>query len=139
VAINYRDGNFATAVREVSGGTGANVILDCVGARYLDPNLECLAIDGKLVVIGLIGGARAEINLAALLSRRQSVTGSTLRTRSNASKAEIVSRFMERFGRAIELGSLRPVIDRILPLDQVAEAHRVVQASEHFGKVVLRI
>jgi tumor protein p53-inducible protein 3 len=139
VAINYREGSFATAVREVTGGTGAHVILDCVGGRYLEPNLECLAVDGRLVIIGLIGGARAEINLAGLLIRRQSIAGSTLRTRSNTDKTWIVRSFLDRFGEALEQGSLRPVIDRILPLEQAAEAHRVVQASEHFGKVVLRV
>lgn len=139
VAINYRKGSFATAVREVTGGTGAHVILDCVGGRYLEPNLECLSVDGRLVIIGLMGGARGEINLAALLTRRQSIVGSTLRTRSKGDKARIVRSFIERFGDALDRGLVRPVIDRILPLEQAAEAHRVVQASEHFGKVVLRV
>ena len=114
VAINYRNGSFAAAVREASGGTGVGVILDCVGGRYLEPNLECLALDGRLVVIGLIGGARAEINLAGLLMKRQSVIGSTLRSRSNADKAALVSAFRSRFGSALEQGQIRPVIDRVL-------------------------
>lgn len=139
VAINYRSGSFATAVRAASGDAGVGVILDCVGGRYLEPNLESLALDGKLVIIGLIGGARAEINLAGLLMKRQSVIGSTLRSRSNADKAALVSAFRARFGAALEQGQIRPVIDRVMPLEQAADAHRLVQSSEHFGKVVLRV
>jgi putative PIG3 family NAD(P)H quinone oxidoreductase len=139
VAINYRAGSFAAAVREASGGAGVGVILDCVGGRYLEPNLECLALDGRLVIIGLIGGARAEINLAGLLMKRQSVIGSTLRSRSNADKAALVRAFLARFGAALEQGKIRPMIDRVMPLDQAADAHRLVQSSEHFGKVVLRV
>lgn len=139
VAINYREGSFAAAVRAASGGAGVGVILDCVGGRYLEPNLECLALDGKLVIIGLIGGARAEINLAGLLMKRQSVIGSTLRSRSNGDKAALVRAFLARFGAALEQGTIRPVIDRVLPLERAADAHRLVQSSEHFGKVVLRV
>lgn len=139
VAINYRAGSFAAPVREATNGAGVGVILDCVGGRYCEPNLECLAVDGKLVIIGLIGGARSEINLAALLMKRQSVIGSTLRSRSNADKAALVRAFRARFGEALDRGQIRPVIDRVLPLEQAADAHRIVQASEHFGKVVLRV
>lgn len=139
VAINYRSGSFANAVRDATGGKGVGVILDCVGGRYLEPNLECLALDGRLVIIGLIGGARAEINLAGLLIKRQSVIGSTLRSRSNADKAALVQAFRSRFGAALEQGQIRPVIDRVMPLEQAGDAHRLVQSSEHFGKVVLRV
>jgi tumor protein p53-inducible protein 3 len=139
VALDYRAGDFAAPVREATGGRGVNAVLDCVGGSYLAQNLECLAVDGRLVIIGLIGGAKAEINLAALLMRRQHVIGSTLRTRALADKAEIVARFKERFGAALAGGRIKPVIDRVLPLAQAAEAHRVVQASTHFGKVVLRV
>jgi len=139
VAINYRGGDFSTAVREATGGRGVDVILDSIGAKYLTANIDCLAPDGRLVIIGLIGGAKEEINLALLLTRRLRVIGSTLRTRSAASKAEIVASFLQRFGDALAAGRLRPVIDRVLPLEQAAEAHRVVQSSAHFGKVVLRV
>jgi NADPH:quinone reductase-like Zn-dependent oxidoreductase len=101
--------------------------------------MECLATDGRLVIIGLMGGARAEINLAALLLRRLRVIGSTLRARPVAAKAEIVSGFLRRFGDALQAGRIKPIIDRVLPLGQAAEAHRVVQSSVHFGKVVLRV
>ena len=139
VAINYRDGDFAEKVRAATDGRGVDVILDSIGGRYFTQNLECLAIDGRLVIIGLIGGAKAEINLAALLARRQRVIGSALRTRSVADKTEIVARFVQRFGAAVAAGKIKPVIDRVLPLEQAAEAHRVVQSSVHFGKVVLRV
>jgi putative PIG3 family NAD(P)H quinone oxidoreductase len=139
VAINYRGGDFAAQVQEATGGRGVNVILDSIGGRYLAPNLDCLAAGGRLVIIGLIGGAKAEINLAALLLRRLCVIGSTLRARPITEKAEIVSSFLERFGEALNAGRIRPVIDRVLPLEQAAEAHRVVQSSVHFGKVVLTV
>jgi len=139
IAINYRDGDFTPQVREATDGKGVNVILDSIGGQYLGANLDCLATDGRLVIIGLIGGAKADINLALLLIRRLQVIGSTLRTRSAADKAEIVARFVERFGTALAAGRIKPVVDRVLPLEQAAEAHRIVQASTHFGKVVLRL
>ena len=139
VAINYRSGDFTSQVRDATGGNGVNVVLDSIGGKYLAANLECLALDGRLVIIGLIGGAKADINLAMLLLRRLRVIGSTLRTRSVADKAEIVARFLDRFGEALSAGRIKPIIDRVLPLEQAAEAHRVVQSSVHFGKVVLRV
>ena len=139
VAVNYRTGDFAAQVREATDGKGVDVVLDSIGGKYLAANLDCLAIDGRLVIIGLIGGAKADINLAMLLLRRLRVIGSTLRTRSAADKAEIVARFVARFGDALNAGRIKPVIDRVLPLEQAAEAHRIVQASTHFGKVVLRV
>jgi len=139
VAINYQAGDFITPVREATDGKGVDVVLDSIGGKYLAANLDCLAIDGRLVIIGLIGGAKSDINLAMLLLRRLRVIGSTLRTRSVADKAEIVSRFVARFGDALNAGRIKPVIDCVLPLEQAAEAHRIVQASTHFGKVVLRV
>lgn len=139
VALNYRSGDFAGAVREATGGKGVNVVLDHVGGRYLAQNLECLATDGRLVVIGLIGGAKAEVNLAQMLTRRLQVIGSTLRTRRIEDKAAIVASFRQRFGDLLAAGRLRPVVDRVLPLQEAAEAHRRMQASEHFGKIALRI
>jgi len=139
VAINYRDGDFSGAVREATGGRGVDAVLDHVGGKYFASNIDCLAVDGRLVIIGLIGGVKAEVNLALLLTRRLRVIGSTLRTRSTHDKAEIISKFIARFGSALEAGRLKPVVDRVLPLEQAAEAHRVVQSSAHFGKVVLRV
>lgn len=139
VAINYREGDFAPKVRAATDGRGVAVVLDSIGGKYLASNLECLASEGRLVIIGLMGGAKAEINLAVLLLRRLRVIGSTLRARSVADKAQIVSRFWERFGAALAAGRIKPVIDRVLPLTEAAEAHRVVQSSAHVGKVVLRV
>lgn len=139
VAINYRAANFAEVVREATQGQGVHVVLDHIGAKYLEGNLQCLASDGRLVVIGLMGGTRAELNLAPLLTRRLSIIGSTLRTRSSEDKAKIVAAFREQFGADLEAGRIRPVIDTVYLLEQVAEAHRRVQSSQHFGKVVLRV
>ena len=139
VALNYRAGDFAPAVREATDGRGVDVVLDCIGGKYFAANLECLAVDGRLVIIGLIGGARAELNLAMLLMRRLQVIGSTLRSRPAADKAAIVAAFVERFGAALGAGRLTPVIDHVFPLAQAADAHRLVQSSAHFGKVVLRV
>jgi len=139
MAINYREGDFAAKVREATDGRGVDVVLDHIGGKYLASNLDCLAVDGRLVIIGLVGGAKADINLAMLLMRRLHVIGSTLRTRSAADKADIVARFLEHFGAALTAGRIKPVIDRVLPLAQAAEAHRIVQSSVHFGKVVLRM
>ena len=139
VAVNYREGDFQAAALEATQGRGVDVVLDSIGGPYLADNLRALAIDGRLVVIGLMGGAKAELNLGALLSRRLQVIGSTLRTRSEAAKAEIVRGFTARFEDALAAGTIGPVVDRVLPLAEAAEAHRIMKASEHFGKIVLRV
>jgi putative PIG3 family NAD(P)H quinone oxidoreductase len=139
VAVNYRDGDFVAAAQQATGGRGADVVLDSIGAPYLERNLAALAVGGRLIEIGLMGGAKAEINLAALLARRLSVIGSTLRARPVEEKAELVVAFLARFGAALERGEIEPVIDRALPLADAAEAHRAMKASEHFGKIVLRV
>ncbi len=138
-AVDYRQDDFAAAARDATGGRGVDVVLDSIGAPYLEKNLASLAVGGRLVLIGLMGGAKAEIGLAQLLLRRLRVIGSTLRARPVEEKAQIVSAFQARFGPALEKGEIRPVVDRVLPLEQAAEAHRAVQASEHFGKIVLRV
>lgn len=138
-AINYRREDFSARVLAVTSGRGVNVILDPIGAQYLKSNLECLATDGRLVVIGMMGGMQAELNLPTLLMRRLSVIGSTLRSRSAARKAEIVASFLARFAGAVETGRIRPIVDRVFPLDDVAEAHRLMESSEHFGKIALAI
>jgi NADPH2:quinone reductase len=139
LAINYNDGPFPQKVKAATNGRGVDVILDCVGGAYLAQNLEALAQGGRLVLIGLMKGARAEIDLAAVLRRHLRVIGSTLRTRSVEEKAVIVDTFLKRFGQALESGAVRPTIDCVLPMAQVAEAHRRMQSSSHFGKIVLRV
>jgi NADPH:quinone reductase-like Zn-dependent oxidoreductase len=137
--VNYRSGDFVAEAKAATGGRGVDVVLDSIGAPYLERNLAALATGGRLVLIGLMGGAVAELNLGSLLVRRLHVIGSTLRARPVEEKAAIVAGFLARFGAALEAGEIGPVVDRVLPLDRAAEAHRLVKASEHFGKVLLRV
>jgi tumor protein p53-inducible protein 3 len=139
VAINYNSGPFAPKVKTATNERGANVILDSIGGAYLMPNIEALAQGGRLVLIGLMKGARSEIDLSIVLRRHLKIFGSTLRTRSVAEKAQIVSGFVARFGHELEAGRIRPPIYKTLPLAEAPTAHRMMQASEHFGKIVLRI
>ena len=137
-AINYREDDFARVVHDMTDGRGVDVVLDCIGAAYFERNLSCLAPDGRLVVIGMMGGGQTELDLASLLVGRKQVIGSTLRPRAPEAKAAIVRAFRQRFGAALDAGRLRPVIDRELPLERAAEAHRLMEASRHFGKIALR-
>ncbi len=137
VAVNYRSAKFVDAAKQATNGRGVDVVLDSIGAAYLEDNLGSLALGGRLVLIGLMGGAKAEINLGALLLRRLSLIGSTLRARPVEEKAAIVRGFVARFGDDLAAGRIRAVVDRVLPLAQAADAHRAIKASEHFGKIVL--
>ena len=137
-AFDYH-GAWADAVRAQTDGRGVDVVLDPIGASYLASNLDVLAVGGRLVIIGLMGGARAEVALGLLLVRRLSVIGSTLRTRPPEEKAALVAAFRRRFGADLAAGRIRPVVDRVLPLEAAPEAHRAMKASEHFGKIVLRV
>ncbi len=139
VAINYNSGPFAPKVKAATNDRGADVILDSIGGAYLMPNIEALAHGGRLVLIGLMKGAKSEIDLTAVLRRHLRIFGSTLRTRPAAEKAQIVAAFLMRFGRELEAGAIRPSIYRTLPLVEAPRAHRMMQASEHFGKIVLRV
>jgi len=136
---NYREEDWVETVRAATGGRGVDVILDSIGGAYLEQNLSALAIDGSLVVIGLMGGAKAEISLGALLMRRLKVMGSTLRTRSNEQKAAIVRAFLERFGEDLAAGKIRPILHEVFALEDAPDAHRMMKASSHFGKLVLRV
>ncbi|MGO9603920.1 MAG: NAD(P)H-quinone oxidoreductase [Candidatus Binataceae bacterium] len=138
VAINYRSGPFAPQVKAATSGHGADVILDSIGGAYLAENLDTLAHGGRLVLIGLMKGAKAEIDLGTVLRRHLKIFGSTLRSRSAAEKAEIVRDFLARFSPALEAGRLRPPVYKVLPSSEAAQAHRMMQASEHFGKIILR-
>jgi len=135
-AINYREEDFV----ERAGRGKAGVILDHIGARYLPRDLEALAVGGRVVVIGSMGGrGTIELDVNALLSKRQQIIGSTLRARPPEEKAEIVASFMARFGDDLRAGRVRPVIDAVFPLAEAAEAHRRMKEGEHFGKIVLRV
>ena len=138
-AVRYRDEDFVEVVREVTGGHGADVVLDNMGAAYLGRNVDVLATGGRLVVIGLQGGAKAELDLGRLLGKRASVHATSLRGRPTTEKAAIVEAVLAGVWPAVELGEVRPVVDRVLPLDQVADAHRALEASEHVGKIVLQV
>jgi putative PIG3 family NAD(P)H quinone oxidoreductase len=139
VAINYTTGPFAPKVRTATSERGADIILDSIGGAYLAQNLEALANGGRLVLIGLMKGAKAELDLATVLRRHLRIYGSTLRTRPVAEKAEIVSAFLARFGDALAAGQLRPPLYKTLPLAEAAQGHRMMQRSEHFGKIVLQV
>lgn len=137
LAINYRSADFVEVIAAETGGEGIDVILDTVGAKYLDRNLAALAVGGRLAVIGLVGGAVGELNLATLLAKRATIHAAGLRGRPLEQKAAIVAGTEAHVWPLIAAGTVRPVIDRVLSLADAAEAHRVVQASTHIGKVVL--
>jgi putative PIG3 family NAD(P)H quinone oxidoreductase len=136
-AINYRDEDFTEAVREFTGGRGVDVILDIMGASYLARNIEALAPGGRLAVIGLQGGTTGTLDLGALLRKRARVQAATLRARPAAEKAAIVAAVREHVWPLVEAGTVRPVIDRVLPMVRAAAAQRVVEAGHHVGKVLL--
>ncbi len=138
-AVLYREEDFVAVVRAETGGRGADVVLDVMGAAYLARNVRALADGGRVVVIGLQGGTRAELDLAALLAKRGTVHATALRSRSAAQKAVIVEEVLAGVWPAVEAGEVRPVVDRVLPLADAAEAHRVLEASEHVGKIVLQV
>ncbi len=137
VAINYRDEDFVAALLDATGGAGADVILDIMGASYLARNLAALATGGRLVIIGRQGGSRAEIDLGVLQAKRASVHATTLRARPADEKAAVVAAVHDRVWPLIDAGKVAAVIDRILPMSQAAQAHRALAASEHVGKIVL--
>lgn len=139
VLVNYRDEDFVEAVRGATDGRGADVVLDVIGAKYLQRNVDVLAPNGRLVVIGLQGGTRAEIDLGLLMRKRAAVLATALRSRPLAEKAAIVASVRENVWPLVAAGAVRPVVDRVLPMSEVAEAHRVVEAGEHVGKVLLAV
>jgi NADPH:quinone reductase-like Zn-dependent oxidoreductase len=138
VAINYRDEAFEERIISETRGAGVDVILDNMGASYLARNINSLGIGGRLIVLGLQGGRVGELDLGVLLVKRASVHAAGLRGRPLAEKAGIVAETQHAVWPLIEAGTVRPIIDRILTLDDAAEAHRLVESSEHIGKVLLR-
>jgi putative PIG3 family NAD(P)H quinone oxidoreductase len=137
-AINYKRGPFAPEVKTATEGRSVDAILDSIGGAYLAGNIESLAQGGRLVLIGLMQGMRGELDLAAVLRRHLKIFGSTLRNRSFAEKAQIVAAFLEQFGAALEAGKLRPPIYKVIPAADAPIAHRMMQSSEHFGKIILK-
>ena len=135
--IDYREQDFVQELLTATDGRGADVILDVVGAAYLARNVESLASGGRLVVIGLQGGARAELDLAALMRKRASVAGTTLRARPVAEKAAIMAEVRDSVWPLVGSGAVRPFVDRTFPLAQVAKAHTYFDSGEHTGKILL--
>lgn len=136
-AINYRTTDFVDAIKTLTDGRGVDLILDIMGAPYFDRNLRSLAVDGRLVEIGLMGGSEAPIDLRRVLGRRLTVTGSTLRPRSVEEKGAIADALREHVWPLLESGRVKPIVYRTLPLSDAAEAHRLMESSEHVGKIVL--
>lgn len=136
-AIRYRDEDFVARAVELTGGRGVDAVLDIIGGDYLARNLRSLADDGRLAIIGLMGGARAEIDLARLLTRRLTVTASTLRARPVALKAALAQQLARDVWPGFDDGTLRPEVDSVFPLSEAAAAHRRMESSEHIGNIVL--
>jgi putative PIG3 family NAD(P)H quinone oxidoreductase len=139
ILVNYKEQDFVEVVREETGGAGADVILDLIGAKYLARNIDLLARNGRLVVIGLQGGAKAEIDLGLMLSKRVAVFAASLRGRPLEEKAAIVASTREHVWPLIDAGRVRPVIHATYPLAEASEAHRVMEGSSHIGKLLLVI
>jgi putative PIG3 family NAD(P)H quinone oxidoreductase len=137
ILVNYREQDFVAVVREATGGRGADVVLDIIGAAYLARNIDVLAPDGRLVIIGMQKGTRAEIDLGALLAKRGTVLAASLRSRPPEQKAAIVASVRERAWPLVEAGQVRPVVDRVLPMSQASRAHEIMEASRHVGKILL--
>jgi len=132
--VNYRTEDFTEVLRAEGG---ADLILDIMGGSYLEGNLRSLATNGRLVIIGLMGGGAAEVDLGRMLVKRLSVQATTLRSRPAQEKATIVSGVLEQVWPLVEEGTIRPVVDRALPIEDAAEAHRVMESSAHTGKILL--
>ena len=139
ILVSYRDDDFVQVVRGATGGRGADVVLDNMGAKYLARNVDVLAPNGRLVIVGMQGGTRAELDLGVLLRKRAAVLGSTLRGRPAVEKAAVVAAVCEHVWPLIEAGEVRPVVDRTYDISDVAEAHAYLDSGAHVGKVVLTI
>ena len=137
ILINYREQDFVAELQQATGGAGADVILDNMGAKYLDRNVQALAVNGRLAIIGMQGGIKAELNIATLLGKRAAISATSLRARPLGEKAAIVAAVREHVWPLIEGGHVRPVVDRELPMSEAGVAHQVLEDSGHIGKVLL--
>ncbi|MFZ5538834.1 MAG: zinc-binding dehydrogenase, partial [Pseudomonadota bacterium] len=138
-AINYRDEDFGAVVREATAGRGVDVILDMVGGSYIAREIACLAEDGRLALIALLGGAKAEVDLSVVLRRRLTITGSTLRPRSVEFKAQIARRLRAVVWPLIEAGRIKPMLFTTFDLAEAAAAHELMESGRHIGKIVLAV
>jgi NADPH2:quinone reductase len=137
--INYKTEDFVAVVKELTGGKGVDVVLDMVAGPYVAREIDCLADDGRIALIALLGGAKAQVDLGQVLRRRLSISGSTLRPRPVAFKAEIAKRLRERVWPLIEQGKIKPVIYKTFKLEEAAQAHALMESSTHVGKIVLEV
>ena len=137
--INYRTEDFVEVMRAETGGKGVDIILDMVAGNYVARNLEIASLEGRIVVISLLGGSRAEINMSMILSKRLTLTGSTLRARTVAQKAAVADAVRKNIWPLLEAGRVRPVIHATFPLTEASEAHRLMETSNHIGKIVLTV
>ncbi|GAA2274805.1 NAD(P)H-quinone oxidoreductase [Streptomyces atrovirens] len=137
ILINYREQDFVAELKRATDGAGADVILDNMGAKYLDRNVQALAVNGRLAIIGMQGGVKGELNIGALLGKRAAISATSLRARPLEEKAAIVAAVREHVWPLVTSGRVRPVIDREIPMPDAATAHRVVEDSGHIGKVLL--
>ena len=135
--VNYREEDFVERVHELTGGRGADIVLDVVGAMYLERNVDALAVNGRVVVIGLQGGRKGELDLGKLMAKRGAVIGTTLRSRPAAEKAQIMAAVREHVWPHVEAGRIVPVINRTFPLEEAAAAHEYFDSGAHIGKVLL--
>ncbi len=139
-AINYKDADFADSIKQFTNGAGVNVVLDMVGGPYTQRNLRCLAMDGRLVLIAFLGGAKVEqLDLTTIMTRRLTVTGSTMRPRTAAQKGAIAQELLAKAWPKLEDGSVAPVIHATFPLAEVEAAHRMMESSDHIGKIILTV
>ncbi len=138
-AINYRSEDFVEVVARETGGCGVDVILDMVGATYVKRNLKCLALEGRLVQIAFLEGSRFEFDATPIMLRRLTLTGSTLRARSDEQKAEIARSLQAKVWPLLEKGKCLPVIHEVFPLGQVQAAHELMESSKHIGKIMLAV
>jgi len=137
--IDYKTEDFVEVVRQSTHGKGVDVILDMIGGSYLARNLEALAVEGRLVLISTLGGTRAELNLVLLMQKRLRILGSTLRARSIAQKAQVAAAVRAHAWPLIAAGRVRPLVHATFPLSQASEAHRLMESSQHIGKIVLTV
>jgi len=137
LVIDYSTGDFVAATREFTAGHGADVVLDIIGAKYLGKNVDVLATNGRIAIIGMQGGSRGELDLGALMSRRGSISATTLRARPVAEKARIVKGVREQVWPLVGAGTIRPIIHTTMPMSQAMEAHRLMESSDHLGKILL--
>jgi NADPH2:quinone reductase len=138
-AIDYKTEDFAAVVKELTNGKGVDVVLDMVGGDYVAREMSCLADDGRIVIIALLGGAKANVDLGQVLRRRLTITGSTLRPRPVAFKAQIARELRERVWPLLEAGRIKPVIFKTFPLEEAAAAHTLMESSAHVGKIMLNV